>query len=336
MANVGPTNSPFAAGVTRSPRPSPDSGLTDAGQLLLQHNAVAQGLTFDILRRESFLSQISNTEALAPLEKYGQTITFRVLNPPAVKAYIMNQKLVPDTIGGTNFSVTVDRAYYVYPTIDKIDLKQVDIPFLQSTAKSMADAHLENEYQVVVAGLVTMVYAASEMVYHGQIPGTVFTNPAVPTSAITTDRTDADYIIGYFLKARKAANKMGVPKRGRYAMINSDVEEILLKSDQFTYNISGNQNAKAIEAGEFGLKIAGFDIIVTDEIPTGTYGGQSNIAQCVLGHKNGLGFIRQISETNIAFDVPETFQKGSTQLDVFGFGWSDSRYFGAMPLKIDA
>jgi hypothetical protein len=333
MANVGPVNSPFAAGNGRSPRPSPDTGLTDAGQLLLIENIV-QGLTFDVLRRESFLHRIANTEALKPLEQFGQTITFRVLNPPAVKAYVVNQDLVPDTIGGTNFSVTVDRAYYVFPTLDPIDIKQINAPLLEKTAKNMADAHAENEYQVVVAGLVAMVYAATAMVYHGQTPGTVFYQPAVPTSVAATDRTDADYIIKQFIAARKAANKLAIPKKGRYCMVNSDVEEILLNSDQFTYQISGTQNAKAIEDGEFGMRVAGFDIIVTDEIPTGTYGGQSNIAQCVLGHQNGFGFIRQIMETELNFKMQTKFSRGNRQLDVFGFGWSDSRYFGGMPIKV--
>ena len=79
---------------------------------------------------------------------------------------------------------------------------------------------------------------------------------------------------------------------------------------------------------------AGFDIIVTDEITTGTYGGQSNIAQCVLGHQNGLGFIRQLMETDVNFKLQTKFSRGIRQLDVFGYGLSDSRLMGALPIKV--
>lgn len=321
--------------ISRTPRPSPDTGVTDAAQALLIENIV-EGLTFDILRRESFLGKIANTEALKKLENFGDTITFRVLNPPPIHAYVVNQDLVPDTTAGTNFSVTVDRAFYGYPTLDPIDIKQINVPLMSKLARMLADAHAENEYAVVVAGLVTTVYAASVMAYHGQTPGTVYYNPAVPTAVASTDRTDADYIIKQFIAARKAANKLAIPKKGRYAMVNSDVEEILLNSDQFTYQISGETNRKAIEDGDFGMRVAGYDIIVTDEIPTGTYGGQTNIAQCVLGHQNGLGFIRQLMETDINFKMQSKFGRACRQLDVFGFGLSDSRLMGALPIKIDA
>jgi hypothetical protein len=320
--------------IDRSPRPSPDTGVTDAAKALLIENVV-EGLTFDILRRESFLGRISNTEALKALENFGDTITFRVLNPPSISAYVVNQDLVPQTTAGTNFSITVDNAYYGYPTLDPIDIKQINVPLMSRLAKMLADAHAENEYAVVVAGLMTTVYAASEMAYHGQTPGTVFYNPTTPTAVAQTDRTDGDYIIKQFLKARKRANQMAVPRKGRYAMVNSDVEEILLNSDQFTYQISGNQNAKAIEDGEFGMRVAGFDIIVTDEITTGTYDGQSNIAQCVLGHVNGLGFIRQLMETDVNFKMQTKFGRACRQLDVFGYGLSDSRLMGALPIKVD-
>jgi hypothetical protein len=207
---------------------------------------------------------------------------------------------------------------------------------MQKIARMLADAHAENEYAVVVGGLITTVYGASQMAYHGQTPGTVAYNPAVPTAPASTDRTDANYIIKAFIKARKRYNQMAIPKKGRYVMVNSDVEEILLNSDQFTYQISGNQNAKEIENGEFGIKVAGFDIIVTDEIPTATlYGGQANIAQCVIGHQNGLGFIRQLQETDVNFKMQTKFGRACRQLDVFGYGLSDSRLMGALPIKID-
>ena len=320
--------------IIRDPNPSPMTGVTDSSQPLLIEQIV-EGLTMDIMRRESFLGRIANTEALKKLENFGDTITFRILNPPPIMPYIMNQDLVPTATTGNNFSITVNNAFYGYPTLDPIDIKQINVPLMSNLARMLADAHAENEYNVVVSGLITTVYGATVMNYEGQVPGTVAYNPATPITPASTSRTDAaDYIVNQFISARKAYNQLAIPRKGRYAMVNSDVEQILLESDQFTYQISGEQNRKAIEDGDFGMKVAGFDIIVTDSIPTATYNGQTNIAQCVLGHQNGLGFIRQLMETDINFKMQTKFNRACRQLDVFGYGLSDSRYMGAFPVKV--
>ena len=92
--------------IARDPNPSPMTGVTDAAQPLLIEQIV-EGLTMDIMRRESFLGKIANTEALKKLENFGDTITFRILNPPPIMPYIMNMDLVPTATSGTNFSFSV-------------------------------------------------------------------------------------------------------------------------------------------------------------------------------------------------------------------------------------
>lgn len=317
------------------PNAGATNGLTDAAQAELVENIVA-GLTYDKMYRDSFLTKITNTENLKPLEAYGDTITFRVLLPGTVRAYTVNSDITPDTVGGDNFSVSVDRAFYTFQTLDAIDLKQINLPMMQKLADRLAADHLEKEYQEVIAAIITTLYAATAMAAYGeQTPGRIYYKPTTPTAAATTTRTDATYIIKQFLKARKAANKMGVPKKGRFAIVNSDVEEILLNSDQVTYNISGNQNAKAIEDGEFGMKVAGYEILVSDEVPTAaTFDTQTSIAQCLVGHSNGLGFIRQLTETDVNFKMERRFGRGCRQLNVFGFGFSDTRLWGTLPIKV--
>lgn len=321
--------------ITRTPRPSPDTGVTDAGQLAWIQDVV-EGLAFEQMRRESIIDRIANTDAMSALEKFGQSITFRVLYPVDVKAYVINQDLVPDTISGTSFSLTVDHAYYAFPTLDPIDMKQINLPLMQQIAKNLADAHKENEMDVIIPGLLTAIYAATAMDYHGQVPGTVCYQPDTPTVAASKDRTDDSYIIAQFIAARKAVKKkLGSFPKGMFVVINSDVEEILLNCDQSTFQVSGESNRKAIEDGDFGMKVAGFDLIPTDAIASGTYDGQTNICQGFIGHKRGLGFIRQLMETDINFKMWTKFSRGCRQLDVFGYGFSDSRYFGALPIKVD-
>lgn len=321
--------------ITRTPRPSPDRGVSTSSQAALIENIV-EGLAMDVLRRESFLGKIANTKALKKLEQFGDTITFRVLNPPTVGQYVVDQDTVSQRVTGTNFNVTVDQAWYTQFVADPIDIMEINLPLMEELARQMALAHASNEYSVVVAKLLVATYGATVMSYLGQVPGTIAYAGTVPTNVASTTRTDPDYIIKSFLAARKAYNKLAIPKAGRYAMVNSDVEEIILNSDQFTYWVSGEGNKPAIEEGDFSMRVAGFDIIVTDEIPTTTYSGQTNIAQCILGHANGFGFVRQLQETELAFKLQNSFERASRQLDVFGAGFSDSRLFGSLPIKVAA
>ena len=323
--------------IARPANPGATDGLNNAGQSALMENIVG-GLAIDKMNRESYLTRISNTEALKALEQFGESITFRVLKPGTVRAYTTYTDLVPDSSTGVNFSVTVDRAFYSFTTLDIVDMKQINLPLLQKIADRLGEDHLENEYKEVCAALVTAIYGATQMAAYGeQDPARVYYKPnalTVNPAAVSTTRTDANYIIKKFLAARKRANQMGVPKKGRFAMVNSDVEEILLNCDQLTYNVSGQGNKNAIEDGEFGIKIAGYDIIVTDEIPTATVDTATNVAQCLLGHRDGFGFVRQIMETDFNFKMERRFGRGTRQLNVFGFGFNDKRLWGALPLKV--
>ena len=315
-------------------RDAAGTGVTDASQPYILENIV-EGLAMDVLRRESMIDKICNTNAMRKLTEYGQSVTFRVLNAPSVKAYVINQDMVYDETSGVNFTLTVDNAFYAFPIIDGVDLKQINLPLVQELSRMIADAHKEKEYQVVVADMITSIYGASAMSYLGQTPGTVFYSPTTHTQAASTDRTDSDYIINYFLAAQKAARRLLGKQRGMYALVNGDVWEILAKSDQMTNNISGGSNKGVIEQGnDNGMVIAGFEIIVTDEIPTATYDGQTNIAKCIIGHKNGAAFCRQLMDTKIIEPEKRT-GKALRSLDVFGFGLSDSRLMGALPIKVD-
>ena len=321
--------------VSRKTIAATDGGLDATGQGNLIEQIVG-GLTYDKMYRESFLSRIANTEALKALEKFGDQITMRVIKPGAVRAYTVNADAVPDNTTGDKFTINVDRAFYSFTMLDIVDEKQINLPLMQKIAERFAADHAEKEYTEVVASIITTIYGATVMAAYGeQVPGHIYFKPATPSAAATTTRADANYIIKKFLAARKAANRLGVPRKGRFALVNSDVEEILLNCDQFVYNTSGESNKKAIEDGEFGIKVGGYDIIVTDEIPTtGTYDTQTNIAQCVLGHADGFGFVRQISETDIGFKMERRFGRAARQLNVYGFGFNDTRLWGTLPVKV--
>lgn len=322
--------------IARSASPTGwEVGVDNTSQGKIIENVVA-GLTFDKLWRESYLSRIANNNTMKPLEAFGDTITWRLIKAGTVRPYTVNTEVTPEATSGDKFSATVDRAFYTYQVLDAVDLKQINVLRLEDLAQRLADDHAENEYKEAISFLITTITGATAMAAYGeQTPGRIYYKPATPTAAATTTRTDANYIIKQFLKARKKANQLGIPKKGRFALVNSDVEEILMNADQFTYNVSGQTNAKAIEDGEFGMRIAGYDIIVSDEIPTaGTYDTQTNIAQCILGHQQGFAFCRQITETDINFKMERRFGRGCRQLNIFGFGLSDSRLMGFLPIKV--
>lgn len=102
-------------------------------------------------------------------------------------------------------------------------------------------------------------------------------------------------------------NKNKVPKTERYCLINSDYLGLLSKDKRFTDKPNVLENG-VVE----GAKIAGFTIIVTEELPADK--GRTTI---IGMQRLGLGFGKQLNETE-AMRLEGSFADGVRGLCVFG------------------
>ena len=145
----------------------------------------------------------------------------------------------------------------------------------------------------------------------------------------TTVSTDANYIINGLANLRTSFNRRRAPKIGRYVIVAPEVEDILLRSDAFRYDVSGRENT-AITQGAFGINVMGFDIFPSEYVPQTA----PNIYTCIVGVKDAFTFARQLTEVSVGIELQDYYGKGIKALNVFGFALTQPDGMGLWKVKV--
>lgn len=320
------------------------------------------GLVMELFWENSILAKICNTDIEEPIKRGGGEAIIRQRPPITINDWIVNQDLQFSPLADTAITIPIKYAKYAAAQLDSVDIAQMDLDLMQIVAEDMNNQHMETETNVVIQALTAQLianlntatagvnYGVENIVAPGADPvnrykGTVYlnTSASTPTRYNSSNFTpDPNYIVRQITHARTILNRKRVPMAGRFLIVPPIVEDMLILSDQATWNVSGKVD-KVVEEGEYGLRVAGFDIIVSNFITQTTFdagvgaGGQADAGNwtgypCLMGLKKGYAFARQITEVDIGFDMAfKTFGKGLKTLNVFGAGisnWSASGILG--------
>jgi len=267
---------------------------------------VWDGMFLDRWYAESVLPRICNTKVLEPIKNCGQVLNFRVEPEATVVPQIKDQPIQWAAIRAEKRQITVDYAYSAAHRVDKQDLQQINLPIMERIAASISRKHSEKEHEIFFSTVPLMSFNPLNVV------------DRTATAAVTGTRSSGlDYIINQAAKMRTNFNRRRAPKKGRWIAVPPEVEEALITSDQVTFNVSG-QPSKAIEEGEWGIRVCGFDIVVT-EFVTGV-GSQANPFICLCGVKDAIGFGRQVTDMEADVQLQDYYGRGVRALNSFGFG----------------
>lgn len=285
-------------------RTSPQSLMNDTAWI----EEVWDGMFLERWYAESVLPRFCNTKTLDKIKNVGQVLNFRIEPSAAVVPHVKDQPIAWQTIKAEKRQISVDYAYSGAYRLDKMDKAQLgSLPVMQKVADSITKAHAEKENEVFFSSLALLNYNPLNTV---DLSG---------TAAITGTRGSANYAISQLAKMRTHFNRRRVPKKGRFVIVPPEVEEILIQSDQATFNISGEGNKKAIEDGEWGVKICGFDVIVSEFVP-GDGLSAATAFKCLCGFQGAIGFGRQVTEMETGIKLQDYYGEGIRALNSFGFG----------------
>ena len=277
---------------------------------------VWSGLTLERWYAEGVLPKIFNTNYEGEIKKYGQIVHIR-RNPDAViNPYVVDTPVSWNAIQDDKTTLTIDYAYYAAHKIDTVDLAQMDIEIASKIANAINKQMMMKENQVCLSALPSLSYNPLNLVDKSG-------------ATQTTVSTDANYIIKAVTPLRTAFNRRRVPKEGRYILVSPEVEELLLMSDLVRYDAMGKENV-SIQTGNFGLRLAGFDIIPSEFVPS----GGTNIYNCIAGVKDALTFARQVTEVDLGVPLQDYFGKGMKALNVFGFALTQPDGMGIWKVKV--
>lgn len=305
------------------------------------------GLVMEKFWENSVLAKICNTDIEEPIRRGGGEAIIRKRPPVVTNPWLVNQDLAFDASTDDAITIPIKFARYAAKRIDAVDMAQMDLDLLDIYAEDMNNQLMEDEMADVITSLTTqLITAIGTDAEYVSAPGTGTIDRTKASiyldyTNISASRSSADYIVAQIAKMRTLFNRKRLPQAGRFLLVPPAVEEVLILSDQATWQISGKENVQ-VEQGEYGFKVAGFDIIVSNFVTTQTFDPDAGGAAasftgfcCLAGVKKGFAFARQVMEADFGFDLGYlSFGKGMKLLDVYGCGISNWTAAGILGLKV--
>lgn len=258
-------------------------------------------LTLERWYAEGMIPKICNTDYEGEIKGAGQLVHIRWDPEATISPYVKDTPIQWQDVADEKTTFTIDYAYSAAHKIDKIDLKQMDIGVVSKLATAINKKFEEKENELLFNALPLMSFNPLNLVDKSG-------STQSPLSS------SADYIINGLTSLRTAFNRRRMPKAGRWVAVAPEVEDILLRSDIVRYDVMGKPN-ETIQSGEFGLRIAGFDILVSEFVPQSA----ANIFSCPAGIKKAVTFARQLVDVSVGIDLQDYHGKGMKALNVFGF-----------------
>lgn len=220
----------------------------------------------------------------------GDTVHIRKFGTgAAIRNYVPGTAMAaPDRPGeGTDGTLIVDQFKAFYIAVDDVDAVQADIPlldqYMQRTARNLA---------VVLDDFASSKFTAAVLAAN-----TIGTDAAPVT--VKADGTGTYTPYKFCVEARRLLQKQSTPGTDRWMVINSDLEAQFLNDSQFTQGGGGIGDAAVVRNGTLG-RIAGFDVLVTESIPSSPGSGATPVAnrKVIFGDGNySLTWADQIVKT---------------------------------------
>lgn len=285
-------------------RTAPQSLLNDTAWI----EEVWDGMFLERWYAESPIPRICNTKTLDKIKSVGQIINFRIEPEASVVPHVKDQPIAWQTMKADKRQISVDFAYSGAHRLDRQDKTQLgSLPVMQKIANSLTKKHAEKEAEVFFSSIGLMNFNPLNAV------------DLSASAAITGTRGTVNYAISQIASMRTKFNRRRAPKKGRFLVVPPEVEELLIQSDQATFNINGEGNKKAIEDGEYGVRVCGFDIIVSEFVP-GDGLSTATAFKCLAGFNGAIGFGRQVTEMESGIKLQDYYGEGIRALNTFGFG----------------
>lgn len=232
---------------------------------------------------------VVNRDYEGEIANQGDTVRIRSVSRPTISTYAKNSTLTYETLTDAQRSLLIDQAKSFSFSVDDIDQAQVGdsvMPALIEASYGLRDA--ADQY---VASLYTGAASANQL-------GTV----SVTTAALA------------YTQIRKLKTKLdeaNVPQEGRWVVVPSWYEGLLLEEDKFV-RADASGTTDGLRNGIIGRAL-GFDVMASNNAPLVTGDDYAVIA----GHPSAISYAEQISQV-ATLPLQTTFGTGVRGLHVYG------------------
>jgi N4-gp56 family major capsid protein len=249
----------------------------------------------------------SNREWEGEISEAGDTVHINKIGDPEIKDYDPGVDMdAPEEPDGTTQTLTVDQFKYFNVMVDDVNKAQANVNLLDRFGER-AGVQMANTIDAFIGGKISAAATVN-------VTGTD-ASPIVVKADGSGDLTPYELAV----EMRRQLKGQEVPINDIWMVIDADLEAEMLEDEK--YIAAGSEiGAEFVRTGKIG-KIAGFDVLVTQAVPTspGSGGGTHvpNVKVLAGAGNYATTFAGQVTEME-AFRPERRFGDATKGLEVYG------------------
>lgn len=253
---------------------------------------------------------VINRDYQGEISQQGDTVRINSIGRVSVRDYNAATGLsTPDTLDSFQQTLLIDQA-------KEFNFMVSDIDTVQANAPVMAEATQEAAYGLadVADKYIASLYTSAGRTIGGNGSGEPVTvNPAEAYDVLV----DLSTLLSEKYTDSNGIEHGGVPTTGRWVVVDPAFYGVLRKDDRFV-SAERSGTTETLRNGEVG-RAAGFDILVSNNVPTFTGDGTStaNNKKIIAGHPMAWTFAEQINKTE-AYRPEKFFSDALRGLHLYG------------------
>jgi hypothetical protein len=256
------------------------------------------------------LAAISNTDYEGEIKNSGDKVYIRSLGDVTINDYQKGQKLTYERIESPDVEMLIDKGKYWAFTIDDVDAKQSDIPWMNKWA---TDASSQMKIATDVDVLTGMITGGDINAYnYGATAG--IKSGGYNLGAAIISRTN---VLDYIVDCGSVLDEQNNPEDGRFMVIPNWMANLLKKSDLRDTSFASD-GGSVLRNGRIGM-IDRFTLYQSNNLYSVTDGTLSVTCYYIpFGTKAGLTFASQFVKTE-SLRAESTFGDLVRGLQVYGY-----------------
>jgi hypothetical protein len=272
---------------------------------------------------ETVFGTIANTDYEGEIRQQGDTVHIRTLPDVTIRNYTKGQNLTYENPDPGVVDLVIDKGKYFAFPINRVDEVQSDLnyqgPWMRHFAAKLKIA-IDTD---VLANVYGDAHASNKGTSAGAISGNIDLGASADPHQITSSN-----ILETIVNCGVVLDEQNVPQEGRWLLLPAWAVGLIKKSDLKDASLAGD-GTSILRNGRVGM-IDRFTIYMSNLIATGT--DTVTVWNCVFGHKVGLTFASQMTETE-EIPNPNDFGRLIRSLQVYGYKTVKSEAIGHLYVK---
>lgn len=299
----------------------PDYGSTGTSKFIPQIWSTKLVIKF---YKATVFGEISNTDYEGEIKKYGDKVIIRTTPDTQIKPYAKGQKLVYDQYESANTELNIDKGFYFAFTVDNVDKRQADIPFVEKWSEDASEQmkiKIDNK-------VLNDIYADAHASNKGATAGAISSGYDLGASGAPEGLTKLN-VLDYIVDCGSVLSEQNVPETGRWMVIPNWMANLLKKSDLKDASMTGDA-VSPLRNGRIGI-IDQFTLYLSNNYDSVTDGADT-CYNVLFGTRHATTFASQMTDME-TLPNPDAFGQLIRGLNVFGYKVIKAEALGVLYCK---